>query len=127
ELADRLAELDVKTVLVRHGAGEGFVADLTDPAAVNKLLASVRERCGAVSGLVHLLPLAEAPEGETPELRMRREVKSLYLLARGLENDVREAGKNGSAVLLAVTAMGGTMGFGGDLPTEFFAGHGGVA
>ena len=30
-------------------------------------------------------------------------------------------------MLLAVTAMGGTMGFGGDLPDDFFAGHGGVA
>ena len=49
---------------------------------------------------------------------MRREVKSLYLLARGLETDIREGGKNGCAVLLAVTAMGGTMGFGGDLPAR---------
>jgi acyl transferase domain-containing protein/NAD(P)H-dependent flavin oxidoreductase YrpB (nitropropane dioxygenase family)/NAD(P)-dependent dehydrogenase (short-subunit alcohol dehydrogenase family)/acyl carrier protein len=128
ELADRLAELDIKTVLVRHGtANDGFTANLTDPVAVTDLLAHVRLKCGAVSGLVHLLPLAESPEGETEELRMRREVKSLYLLARGLENDIREAGKSGSAVLLTVTAMGGTMGFGGELPQDFFAGHGGVA
>ncbi|MBN9117617.1 MAG: SDR family oxidoreductase [Planctomycetes bacterium] len=127
ELADRLAELDVKTVLVRHGTGDGFAADLTDPAAVAGLLSRVRETCGLVSGLVHLLPLAEPPTGEAPEARMRREVKSLYLLARGLETDVCAAGKTGSAVLLAVTAMGGTMGFGDDLPADFFAGHGGVA
>jgi NAD(P)-dependent dehydrogenase (short-subunit alcohol dehydrogenase family) len=128
ELADRLAELDVKTVLVHHGAAkDGFAADLTDPAAVAELLTRIREKCGPVSGLVHLLPLAESPDGEAPEERMRREVKSLYLLARGLETDICEAGKNGSAVLLAVTAMGGTMGFGGDLPADFSAGHGGVA
>src|SRR5262249_36241720 len=105
----------------------GFTADLTDPAAVSELLARVREACGPVSGLIHLLPLAESPQGETPEKRMRREVKSLYLLARGLETEIREAGKDGSAVLLSVTAMGGTMGFGGELPNDFFAGHGGVA
>jgi NAD(P)-dependent dehydrogenase (short-subunit alcohol dehydrogenase family)/acyl carrier protein len=127
ELADRLAELDVKTVLVRHGTGDGFAADLTDPAAVADLLTRIREKCGPVSGLVHLIPLTEPPEGELAEERMRREVKSLYLLARGLENEIREAGKTGSAVLLSVTAMGGTMGFGGDLPGDFFAGHGGVA
>ena len=127
ELADRLAELDVKTLIVRHGTGDGFAADLTDPTAVAKLLINIREKCGPVSGLVHLLPLAEAPDGETPEARTRREVKSLYLLARGLEADIRDAGKTGSAVLLAVTAMGGTMGFGGDLPADFSAGHGGVA
>ncbi|QJW93891.1 type I polyketide synthase [Frigoriglobus tundricola] len=128
ELADRLAELDIKTVIVRMGeAKDGFAADLTDPAAVTALLGRIREKCGPVSGLVHLLPLAEPPVGETAEQRMRREVKSLYLLARGLETDVREAGKAGSAVLLAVTAMGGTMGFGDDLPADFFAGHGGIA
>jgi acyl transferase domain-containing protein len=127
ELADRLAELDIKTATVRMGTGDGFATDLTDPNAVNTLLAQIREKCGPVSGLVHLLPLADSPQGETPEQRMRREVKSLYLLARGLENDIREAGKNGSAVLLAVTALGGTMGFGDDLPQDFFAGHGGIA
>lgn len=126
ELADRLAELDIRTALVGMGTGE-FAADLTDPAAVADLIARVHAKCGPVSGLVHLLPLAEPPAGETPEQRMRREVKSLYLLARGLEADIREAGKSGSAVLLAVTAMGGRMGFGTDLPAGFFAGHGGVA
>src|SRR5262249_48388173 len=30
-------------------------------------------------------------------------------------------------VLLAVTALGGTMGYGDELPTDFFAGHGGIA
>jgi acyl transferase domain-containing protein/NAD(P)H-dependent flavin oxidoreductase YrpB (nitropropane dioxygenase family) len=127
ELADRLAELDVKTALVNHGTGGDFAADLTDPAAVAQLVAKVRETCGPVSGLVHLLPLADAPAGEAPEARMRREVKSLYLLSRALETDIREAGKSGPAVLLAVTAMGGTMGFGGELPNDFFAGHGGIA
>ena len=132
ELADRLSELDIKTALVRmatssEAKGEGvFAADLTDPNAVTDLLGRVREKCGSVSGLIHLIPLMEPPEAETPEQRMRREVKSLYLLTRGLETEIREAGKAGSAVLLAVTAMGGKMGF-GDLPDNFFAGHGGVA
>jgi acyl transferase domain-containing protein/NAD(P)H-dependent flavin oxidoreductase YrpB (nitropropane dioxygenase family)/NAD(P)-dependent dehydrogenase (short-subunit alcohol dehydrogenase family)/acyl carrier protein len=132
ELADRLAELDVKTALIRmaqpgEAVGDSFAADLTDPAAVNELLARIHEKCGPVSGLIHLLPLAEPPEGETPAERMRREVKSLYLLTRGLEGEIREAGKKGSALLFAVTAMGGQMGFGGELPVEFFPGHGGVA
>jgi len=132
ELADRLSELDVKTALIRMADGSAvpdgiFAADLTDPTAVTELLGRIREACGPVSGLIHLLPLAEPAETETDELRMRREVKSLYLLSRGLETDIREAGKAGSAVLLAVTAMGGKMGFGDALPEDFFAGHGGVA
>jgi acyl transferase domain-containing protein/NAD(P)H-dependent flavin oxidoreductase YrpB (nitropropane dioxygenase family)/NAD(P)-dependent dehydrogenase (short-subunit alcohol dehydrogenase family)/acyl carrier protein len=133
ELADSLAELDVKTALIRMAnPGEPtvdgvFTADLTDPPSVADLLARVRATCGPVSGLVHLLPLAEPPANETPERRARREVKSLYLLARGLEADIRDAAKTGPAVLLTVTAMGGQMGFGGDLPDDFFPGHGGVA
>lgn len=130
ELADRLADLDVKTALVRMGnaadAG-GFAADLTDPPAVADLIARVHAKHGPVAGLIHLLPLAEPAEGESPEERMRREVKSLYLLARGLEADLRAAGESDAAFLLSVTGMGGTMGFGKDLPESFFAGHGGVA
>jgi NAD(P)-dependent dehydrogenase (short-subunit alcohol dehydrogenase family) len=131
ELADRLGDLDVKTVLVRHSSGEArgdaFAADLTDPDAVASLLARIRETCGPVSGLIHLLPLAEPTEDEAPRERVWCEVRSIYLLARGLENDIRESGKNGSAVLLSATAMGGKMGFGDDLPADFSAGHGGVA
>ena len=71
ELADRLAELDVKTALVRTADGqpapEGtFAADLTDPAAVADLLARIRAACGPVSGLIHLLPLAEPPADDNP-------------------------------------------------------------
>ncbi|MBA4062288.1 MAG: polyketide synthase [Isosphaera sp.] len=121
ELADRLADLDVKTVLLRPDA------DLTDPATVTELLGRLRDEHGPVSGLIHLLPLAEPPDGESPNDRARREVKSLYLLARGLEADIRAAGKDSPAVLLAVTGMGGRMGFGGDRPADFSAGHGGVA
>jgi NAD(P)-dependent dehydrogenase (short-subunit alcohol dehydrogenase family) len=124
ELADRLAELDVNAVLVRHAAGES--ADLTDPDAVAALLAQLREKCGPIAGFIHLLPLAPF-DGASPAERARRDVKSLYLLARGLEADIRDAAKAGPALLLAVTALGGTMGYGDDLPTEFFAGHGGVA
>ena len=132
DLADRLAEFDVKCVLVRMEDGEPvpegtFAANLTDPAAVNDLLAIIQKKHGPVSGLIHLLPLAEAAEGENPAERARREVKSLYLLARGMESEIRSTGKTGGAVLLAVTAMGGTMGFGANLPEEFSVGHGGVA
>jgi acyl transferase domain-containing protein/NAD(P)H-dependent flavin oxidoreductase YrpB (nitropropane dioxygenase family)/NAD(P)-dependent dehydrogenase (short-subunit alcohol dehydrogenase family)/acyl carrier protein len=123
ELADRLTELDIKVAVIAHNAD----ADLTDPAAVADLIARLHAKHGPISGLIHLLPLGEQPDGETDEQRMKREVKSLYLLARGLETDLREAGKSGSAVLLAATAMGGNLGFGGDLPQSFFAGHGGIA
>jgi acyl carrier protein len=112
EMADRLADLEIKTALIRVENGEvvpqgTFATDLTDPAAVSELLAVIHEKVGPVSGLIHLLPLAETAEGERADERACREVKSLYLLARGLENEIRDGGKDGGAVLLAVTAMGG--------------------
>jgi NAD(P)-dependent dehydrogenase (short-subunit alcohol dehydrogenase family)/acyl carrier protein len=131
ELADRLAELDVSTALIRMADGtavpEGvFAADLTDPAAVDDLVSRIQKSHGRVSGIIHLLPLAEPPADDTPEARMRRDVKSLYLLARRCEAEIVESARTGGAVLLAVTAMGGRMGFGGELPVDFTASHGGV-
>ncbi len=132
ELADRLGQLDIDTVLIRmsHGTANPetpYRADLTDPLATAELLDRVRQDRGPIAGFIHLLPLAEARDSESPLDRARREVKSLYLLCRGLENDLRESGQSGSAVLLAATAMGGRMGFGEQLPVDFFAGHGGIA
>jgi len=133
ELADRLADLDIKTVLIRHGMlmetdpNLPFATDLTDPIAVEKLLGRIQNTCGTVAGLIHLLPIAEPVEGETIESRTWRDVKSLHLLSRGLEAEIRASGQKGSAVLLAATAMGGSMGFGTDLPANFSPGHGGVA
>ena len=131
ELADRLGEVGVKTVVVRHSNPtpdeRPFDADLTDPDAVADLLTRARQSCGPISGLIHLLPLAESIDGDFAEQRICREVKSLFLLARGLEGDIRRAANDGIALLLAVTAMGGSMGFAGDLPADFSAGHGGIA
>lgn len=128
ELADRLGELDVRVALVQHAkAGEpapknAFAADLTDPASVSALLDKIRAEAGPVAGLIHLLPLADEIAGD----RVRTEVKSLYLLARGLEADIREAGKSNGGVLLSVTGLGGQMGF-GELPDDISVGHGGVS
>ncbi len=132
ELANRLGELDIDTTLVRmsgaNGAPEGaFAADLTDPKAVEHLLAVIRSKRGRVAGLIHLLPLAEKNQGEQPEIQAQREVKSLYLLAKGLEKELRGSSKSGAAFLMAVTSTGGTLGFGPNLAEEFSVGHGGVA
>src|SRR5262249_4301771 len=60
EMADRLADFGEKTVVVSHrgspennGKQATFHADLTDPAAVDRLLQRIRQQHGAVAGLVH--------------------------------------------------------------------------
>jgi acyl transferase domain-containing protein/NAD(P)H-dependent flavin oxidoreductase YrpB (nitropropane dioxygenase family)/NAD(P)-dependent dehydrogenase (short-subunit alcohol dehydrogenase family)/acyl carrier protein len=134
ELADRLAELDVKTVLIHdrtvnpEAPADAFAADLSDPATVGQLIARLQSEVGPIAGVIHLLPLAEPVEGEDLARRARREVYSLYLLARGLEAELRQAGREqGGAVLLGVTGMGGGLAFGDEpLPESFLPGHGAV-
>ncbi|MDB5592196.1 SDR family NAD(P)-dependent oxidoreductase, partial [Enterovirga sp.] len=133
EMADRLADFGQRTALVAHAGASrdevdaAFCADLTSPDAVADLLATLRAEYGRIGGLVHLLPLAEAPAGEDPMVRMEREVKSLYLLARGLDSDLQEASEEGDAICLTATNLGGAMGFGErPLPDHYFAGQGGV-
>ena len=136
-LADRLAELGQTAVLLRmtaeHGNGsaaDGFSADLTNPEAVAHALERIRNEVGALAGLIHLLPLAEglpAERGGSIEDRSRREVKSLYLLARALEEELRRQGKEGNAVLLAATQLGGRLGVGAEpLPSGYSSSQGGV-
>jgi acyl transferase domain-containing protein/NAD(P)H-dependent flavin oxidoreductase YrpB (nitropropane dioxygenase family)/NAD(P)-dependent dehydrogenase (short-subunit alcohol dehydrogenase family)/acyl carrier protein len=132
EMAGRLADFGQHVALVAHGAaGEGgdgsLHADLTSPQAVDGLLRHVRAEHGRVSGLVHLLPLAEPSLADAPMARMERDVKSLYLLARGLEAELKQGAEEADAICIAATGLGGSLGFGhGPLPAQYFAGHGGV-
>jgi NAD(P)-dependent dehydrogenase (short-subunit alcohol dehydrogenase family) len=134
EMAARLADLGHRTALLcppgtpaDKPAPGVFHADLTDPQAVADVLQRVKEEVGAVAGLVHLLALAGPVDSESWDRRARREVKSLYLLARALGEDLRQAGRDGNAFLLAATALGGDFGFGdGPAPPDYSPGHGGV-
>jgi NAD(P)-dependent dehydrogenase (short-subunit alcohol dehydrogenase family) len=134
EVADRLADLGQRTILLRTPGGAEtepapgvFEADLTDPQAVADLLGRIKEEAGNITGLMHLLPLAEPTEGETWDQRARREVKSLYLLARALGNEWQRASPEENLFLLAATALGGGFGFSdGPLPEDYSPGHGGV-
>jgi NAD(P)-dependent dehydrogenase (short-subunit alcohol dehydrogenase family)/acyl carrier protein len=126
KLAQQLHELDRNCVVLRMGTGTPvqigpalFEADMTCPEAVEDLLRQVRQQVGPVAGLIHLLPLAEPPAGEDWIARMCREVKSLFLLARDLADELCRSARNGGAVLLAATSLGsGT--------DDFFPGSGGV-
>ena len=121
EIANRLSDFEVNAIVIDPND-----VDLTDEKAVNDLLAELRDEHGAIGGLIHLSPLAELA-GDAWETRASRDVKSLYLLARGLEKDLREAGEAGGGFLLAPTCLGGQLGFGeAPLPESFQPGHGGI-
>ena len=116
-MADQLADLGQRTV---------FLDPSQDPEAVADMLSRVREEHGPVSGLINLAPLAEAVEGEMWDRRAYRDVKSLYLLARALGDDIRQSGRDGKAFLLAATGLGGGFGFEADATATAMPGHGGV-
>jgi acyl transferase domain-containing protein/NAD(P)H-dependent flavin oxidoreductase YrpB (nitropropane dioxygenase family)/NAD(P)-dependent dehydrogenase (short-subunit alcohol dehydrogenase family)/acyl carrier protein len=134
EVAHRLADFGQEIVLIRHSTDENlldrdgvFYGDLTREASVIAMASRIRKAVGAIGGLIHLLPLADHGS-EQPLDRMAVEVKGLYLLARELEEELQQAGRDGGALLLAATSLGGGMGFDGQASDDaYFAGHGGVA
>ncbi len=129
-LAQQLRELGQQVAIVSNTSGEdGFHADLTNPQTVDELLVEIRNQCGPINGLIHLLPLAKPNEGQSWADRLQLEVKSLFLLARGLADELQQAAKTGNALLLAATGMGGTFGSGTNAPLadDFSPGQGGVA
>ncbi|MFN4258611.1 MAG: SDR family NAD(P)-dependent oxidoreductase [Gemmataceae bacterium] len=135
ELANRFRQHEIPVALVRmarsagnNGRPDVFYANLTEPKAVEELLHQIHQQLGPLAGFIHLLPLAEPSAGESWNDRVAREVKSLFLLARGLADELCQAGRKGQAVLLAATGLGGCFGVGQEsLPPDFFPGSGGIA
>jgi acyl transferase domain-containing protein len=129
-LAARLRDLGQQVALVSASPGsEDLHADLSNPQEVESLLSRVHEQYGPVNGLIHLLPLTPLREAQSWSDRLDLDVKSLFLLARGLADELQRAAGCGNALLLAATALGGTFGSGTDaiLPDDFSPGQGGVA
>ncbi|MBX3413400.1 MAG: SDR family NAD(P)-dependent oxidoreductase [Pirellulales bacterium] len=137
--ASRLADFGQQLVIVRHAEGMNgsptnghveangvFFADFADPQSVEAMLGRIRSGVGKIGGLVHLAPLAELPTGDQWATRAYRDVRSLYLLARGLEQDLRQAAEAGGALLLAGTGIGGGLGFAETSSDEVFPGHGAI-
>jgi NAD(P)-dependent dehydrogenase (short-subunit alcohol dehydrogenase family) len=134
---EELRSRGARAVLIRHHDGRGetgsghpgvYRADLTDPAGVTLLLEHIRREQGPIGGLLHLLPLAEHAAFEDMDLAawrasLRRDVKSLFYLAREAGRDLGEPGTAGW--LLAATAMGPAYAEGPAAP--FFPGQGALA
>ena len=124
-LADTLAKAGCQVALLyRQGqeidsAGENVhrVAVCT-LEGVAEVLTILRRRYGPVGGLIHLSPLRKG--ASFPELgfaewleRLESDVAYLFYLVKNLEKDVRRPEAQGSAAIIAATAMGGTFGVSG--------------
>lgn len=131
-MADMLADFGQPTAIIQMSAAkqigvDGYCADLTDADEVAQLVKRLRTELGPIAGLVHTLPLAPVTDATQLDARAVRDVKSLYLLARELESDLREAGERGHAFLVSATGLGGDLGYGKrELQHTALAAHGGI-
>jgi acyl transferase domain-containing protein/NAD(P)H-dependent flavin oxidoreductase YrpB (nitropropane dioxygenase family) len=115
--------------------------DLQSPEAVERALAEVRATHGLVAALIHLLPLCpercpELVEGmpfermdlQAWQKRLARDTRSLFLLAKALQQDFEAAAEAGGGVLIAASGMGGVF---ASCPSpdsaSFFPGQGAIA
>ena len=133
-IADELNRAGERALLLRHspdatiGTDNVFTTDLTDPAAIESLLGTIRQQHGPVGAVIHLLPLranSSATQSNLAEWRdlVRLDVRSLYALARAAESDLKQTGLAGGALFAAVTARGGEFGLeaNGSFPPTHFA------
>lgn len=118
ELSAALRQKGLRVVRVRlHNRLEecrdgSYLAALDSPEGVCDLMDAVRRRQGPLSGLIHLLPLRQAPRLEQMELsrwrdRVRQDLKSLFYLIKDLEKDILQAARQGGGWVVGATGMGG--------------------
>ena len=135
-LASMLTRLGADVLTVTHGpsmrpaGGDRYEADLADPSSVESLIHEIRQRHGAITGLVHLLPLRDALPFDRLDIdgwrdRVSVEVKSLAYLIKAAAADLKAAGRSESARVIGVTSMGDVFGTAGDSPPAS-PHHGGV-
>ncbi len=114
-LQERIRKAGASAILLKHGdhvvaeGNDAYTADLTDAASVKDVLSGIRGRYGAISGILHLLPLGTDTQFEQLDLAAWRhqialEVKSLYHLTRENLNDFQ--GGSAQAKVVSVTKCG---------------------
>ncbi len=124
ELVNQFSNNNQKVALLRHSTashknGNQYSLDLTNIEAVKSALASIEKDQGTIGGFIHLLSLAEAKkETATPSLAAL-DVRSFFVLCKGLEpllnvDSLYNVDNSQSATvpsrrpfIVAATAMGG--------------------
>ncbi len=132
-LAETLKAAGERVLVARHSIdatlhSEGvYSTDLTSPEQIDTMLATVRAEYGPIGAIIHLLPLQTGTPFAQLDLagwraQVRQDVRSLFLLAKAAESDLKRLGKENGALLAAVTARGGEFGLAAgstQCPTHF--------
>jgi NAD(P)-dependent dehydrogenase (short-subunit alcohol dehydrogenase family) len=108
-----------------------FVSRLDSLAEAERVVEAIREACGPIAALVHVMPLAASAPFDTFDSgswsdRLSAETRALFLLARSLAPSLDGAAKRGGAAVIAVTGMGGTFGVGAHPAGSLLPSQGGV-
>ncbi len=101
-LCQELERVGARVVMLRFGetfarpAANLYQVNLMQPQEVTRVVEAIRAEHGPVGGVVHLLPLAGMPPFEELELTtwkayLRRDVKSLFFLAKAVAADLHQA------------------------------------
>src|SRR5439155_2453961 len=103
-LADRLRQMGVATEI--FAPQQGCNHELTAAQVIGRL----RDEHGAITRLIHLLPLGGVPEvdAETFQSRLDSELMPLFHLTRELEADLRKS----SGGVIAASRLGGSFAIG---------------
>jgi acyl transferase domain-containing protein/NAD(P)H-dependent flavin oxidoreductase YrpB (nitropropane dioxygenase family) len=115
-LAESLRSQGIAVALIEDRQGpldigpDEYAASLGDAQAARGLIEAVRQRQGAISCLVHLLPLRAGPSFETLDVRGQQarvdlEARSLFHLAQAASADLRRTGM-GTRLVAAVRIDG---------------------
>ncbi len=102
-----------------------------EPEKLDHTLTHLKKEIGPPSGLIHVAPLNKISpflemSNKQWETRLDQDIKSLFLLFKAVENDLKNASQSGEALVFGATQMGGTFGFNhNEIP--MFPGHGGIS
>jgi acyl transferase domain-containing protein/NAD(P)H-dependent flavin oxidoreductase YrpB (nitropropane dioxygenase family) len=101
-----------------------------DPEKLDHTITQLKNEIGPPSGLIHLAPLNKISSflemsHKQWRTRLEQDIKSLFLLFKAVENDLKLAAQSGEGLVFGATQMGGTFGFNhNEIPV--FPGHGGI-
>ena len=102
-----------------------------DPEKLDPTVTHLKKEIGPPSGLIHLAPLNKISpflemSSKQWKTRLERDIKSLFLLFKAVEDDLKNASQSGEALVFGATQMGGTFGFNHN-ENPLFPGHGGIS
>ena len=141
QIASRLLRQGYPVALLRHRPelsqpfpAPVYAVDLRSGEMLERVLGCIRNELGLLAAVVHLAPLRPAMPFAKMSLsdwreRLAYETRSLFLLAKAVQQDLEQAAQAGGAALVAASNMGGGFGSSPFLPgdTEFFPGAGAIS